>query len=148
LSNGVEITITAKSDRGISAALKVNFEPATGNSFYRIYRDENNLAIFAYELLVECTSDGDHFRATVQPVGDEFAAKFPNADGGKPTPTLSEPRTSALLASGDQFRYRDCQRSRSCRGVKRRGTVPAESARHCLLGALFANCGPTAIWRT
>jgi len=103
LSNGVQITITAKSDRGMPAALRVNLEPATGNSFYRIYRDENNLAIFAYELLVERTADGDHFCATAKPAGDEFAAKFPNADGGKPTPTLAEPRQSALLASGDQF---------------------------------------------
>jgi len=112
----------------------VNFEPATGNSFYRIYRDENNLAIFAYELLMERTSDGDHFRATVKPVGDEFAVKFPNADGGKPTPTLAEPRSSALLASGDQFaieiadvpgvadRLRDVVQFR----LNQRGTVPLE----------------------
>jgi hypothetical protein len=100
LSNGVQLSIACKSDTG---ALKIGLEPASGNSFYRIFRDENNLAVFAYELAVERTPDGDHFRITAKPAGEDFAMKFPNADGGKPTPTLGEPRQSPLLASGDQF---------------------------------------------
>src|SRR5580700_9979940 len=98
LSNGVQLSIACKSDTG---ALKIGLEPASGNSFYRIFRDENNLAVFAYELAVERTPDGDHFRITAKPAGEDFATKFPNADGGKPTPTLGEPRQSPLLASGD-----------------------------------------------
>jgi hypothetical protein len=100
LSNGVQLTITCNSNPG---ALHIDLEPASGNSFYRLFRDQNNLAIFAYELQVERTSDGDHFRMTAKPAGDDFAARFPNADGGKPVPTLPEPRVSALLASGDKF---------------------------------------------
>lgn len=100
LSNGVQLTITCNSN---PSALKIDLEPASGNSFYRIFHDDNNLAIFAYQLQVERTPDGDHFRITAKPAGDDFAAKFPNADGGKPTPTLPEPRVSPLLASGDKF---------------------------------------------
>ncbi|HWY48819.1 MAG TPA: hypothetical protein VNX70_15630 [Bryobacteraceae bacterium] len=100
LSNGVQLTITCNSN---PSALKIDLEPASGNSFYRIFRDENNLAIFAYQLQVERTPDGDHFRITAKPAGDDFAAKFPNADGGKPAPSLPEPRVSPLLASGDKF---------------------------------------------
>ena len=100
LSNGVQLTIACDSN---PSALKIDLEPASGNSFYRVFRDENNLAIFAYELQVERTSDGDHFRVTAKPAGDDFATRFPNADGGKPTPTLPEPRQSPLLASGDKF---------------------------------------------
>jgi hypothetical protein len=72
----------------------------TGDSFYRIYRDPSGLAVFAYELKVERSSDGTQFRASALPAEDDFAAKFPNADGGKPTPTLSEVHRSPLLDSG------------------------------------------------
>src|SRR5579864_9432733 len=100
LSNGVQLTIACT---GGLNRLNVELEPATGNSFYRIFQDDNNLAVFAYELLVERTPDGDHFRVTAKPAGEDFAARFPNADAGKPTPTLAEPRESPLLASGDRF---------------------------------------------
>ena len=100
LSNGVQLTIACDSN---PSALNIDLAPASGNSFYRIFRDENNLAIFAYELQVERTSDGDHFRVTAKPAGEDFAIRFPNADGGKPAPTLPEPRQSPLLASGDKF---------------------------------------------
>jgi hypothetical protein len=100
LSNGVQLDITCNSN---PSGLKIDLEPASGNSFYRIFRDENDLAIFAYELQVERTPDGDHFRVTAKPAGDDFATRFPNADAGKPTPTLPEPRQSPLLASGDKF---------------------------------------------
>jgi hypothetical protein len=100
LSNGVQLAIACSSN---PSGLKIELAPASGNSFYRIFRDENNLVVFVYELLVERTSDGDHFRVTAKPAGDDFATKFPNADGGKPAPTLAEPRESPLLASGDRF---------------------------------------------
>jgi hypothetical protein len=83
--------------------LKVGLEPASGNSFYRIFRDQNKLAVFAYELQVERTADGEHFRVTAKPAGDDFAARYPNADRGKPAPTLSAPRQSPVLASGERF---------------------------------------------
>jgi hypothetical protein len=100
LSNGVQLTIACSSNPD---RLKIALDPASGNSFYRIFRDENNLAVFVYELLVERTPDGDHFRVTAKPAGDDFAVRFPNSDGGKPAPTLGEPRESPLLASGDRF---------------------------------------------
>jgi hypothetical protein len=100
LSNGVQLNIACNSN---PSGLTIDLEPASGNSFYRVFRDENKLAIFAYELQVERTSDGDHFRVTAKPAGDDFAARFPDADAGKPTPTLPEPRQSPLLASGDKF---------------------------------------------
>jgi hypothetical protein len=103
LSNGVHLTITARADEGTPVALKTSLEPASGESFYRIFRDENNLAVFAYELAVERTPDGEQFRVTAKPATDDFAAHFPNADGGKPTPTLSAPLQSPLLASGNSF---------------------------------------------
>ena len=103
LSNGVQLTITTRSDNASPVALKTSLEPATGNSFYRIYRDENNLAVFAYEMEVARTSDGENFRVTAKAATEAFAVKFPNADGGKPTPTLSAPLVSPLLHSGEQF---------------------------------------------
>jgi hypothetical protein len=83
--------------------LKAGLEPASGNSFYRIFRDENKLAVFAYELAVERTPDGQQVRVTAQAATEDFAARFPKADGGKPTPTLSSPLESPLLSSGGKF---------------------------------------------
>ena len=40
---------------------------------------------------------------TAKPAGTDFAARFPNADGGQPAPTVGEPLESPLLASGDRF---------------------------------------------
>jgi hypothetical protein len=103
LSNGVQLTINTRADEGTPVALKASLEPASGNSFYRIFRDENNLAVFAYELLVARTPDGRQFRVTAKPATVDFAARFPNADGGKPTPTLSSSLQSPLLSSLDKF---------------------------------------------
>ena len=103
LSNGVQLTIDARTADGAPVVLKASLEPASGNSFYRIFRDENNLAVFAYELAVTRTPDGQQFRATARPATTDFAVRFPNADGGKPTPTLSSPLDSPLLNSGDKF---------------------------------------------
>jgi hypothetical protein len=103
LSNGTQVTITTRSDNATPVALKTSLEPASGNSFYRIFRDENNLAVFAYEVEVARTADGQNFRITGKPATEAFAARFPNADGGKPTPTLSSPLESSLLGSGERF---------------------------------------------
>jgi hypothetical protein len=43
LSNGVQLTIACGSN---SDRLKIELAPASGNSFCRIFRDENNLAVF------------------------------------------------------------------------------------------------------
>lgn len=102
LSNGIQIRIETRSDNG-AVKLKPSLEPASGDSFYRIFRDENNLAVFAYELEVTRTPDGQSFRVTAKPATQAFAARFPNADGGKPTPTLSAPLESPLLNSGQDF---------------------------------------------
>jgi hypothetical protein len=103
LSNGIQVSITTKSDNGTPAALKTSLEPASGDSFYRIYRDQNDLAVFAYELKVARTADGENFRVTGQPATEAFASRFQNADGGKPTPTLSSTLESPLLSSGEGF---------------------------------------------
>src|SRR5580704_14510090 len=103
LSNGLQLTINTRSQEGTQVTLKASLEPASGNSFYRIFRDENNLAVFAYELMVTRTPDGRQFRVTGRAATQDFAARFPNADGGKPTPTLSSPLESPLLSSGERF---------------------------------------------
>ena len=79
---------------------KPEMAPASGNSFYRIFRDQSSLFVYAYELAVDRPAEGHEFRLTIKPAGDAFAAQFPNADGGKPTPTLSEPRQLPPLTSG------------------------------------------------
>jgi hypothetical protein len=103
LSNGVQLSIVTRAGEGTPVVLKASLEPATGESFYRIFRDQNNLAVFAYELVVARTPDGQQFRVTAKAATQDFAARFPNADGGKPTPTLSSPLESPLLSSGNKF---------------------------------------------
>jgi hypothetical protein len=100
LSNGVQLRIGI---RGTGSSLKTDMEPASGNSFYRIFRDENNLDVFAYEILVDRSADGERFHIIAKPAGSEYAAKFPNSDGGKPVPTLSETHDSEFLTSGQRF---------------------------------------------
>ena len=103
LSNGIQLTVAARSSDGTPVKLMTSLEPASGDSFYRIFRDENNLAVFAYALEVERTADGQNFRVTAKAATEDFAARFPNADGGKPTPTLSSQLVSPLLNSGEGF---------------------------------------------
>jgi len=103
LSNGVQLSIAARDAQGQPVALQASLEPATGDSFYRIFRDENNLAVYAYRLQVARTTDGRQFRVTALPATNDFAARFPDADGGKPTPTFSAPLVSPLLDSGGSF---------------------------------------------
>lgn len=103
LSNGVQLNIDTRAAEGTPVTLKASLEPASGDSFYRIFRDQDNLAVYAYELVVTRTPDGQQFRVTAKAATEAFAAKFPNADGGKPTPTLSSPLESPLLSSGNKF---------------------------------------------
>jgi len=99
LSNGVRVRISANGTNGLSTELAA----ASGNSFYRVFRDGNHLAVFAYEIAVSRTPDGSQFRISARPYGGAFTARFAGADAGKPVPTLSAPQESPLLASGDRF---------------------------------------------
>jgi len=103
LSNGIRFRITQHRKGSTPDQLKVEMKPASGSSFYRIFRDQNGLAVYAYEVVFERLPDGEHFQIVVKPAGNEFAAKFPNADGGKPTPTLAMPLESPPLGPGGQF---------------------------------------------
>jgi hypothetical protein len=103
LSNGVQVSLATATDNGTPVKLNADLEPASGDSFYRIFRDENNLTVFAYELEVTRTSDGNDFRMIAKPATEAFAARFPNSDGGKPTPTLSAALESPVLHPGERF---------------------------------------------
>jgi hypothetical protein len=102
LSNGVQVSVSTLSDNG-TPKLTISLEPASGDSFYRIFRDDNNLAAFVYELQVARTPDGESFRVTAKPATEDFASRFPDADGGKPAPTLATVLQSPLLSSGEAF---------------------------------------------
>jgi len=73
---------------------------ATGNSFYRIFRDQNQLAVYAYQLFFDLSGNGSAVRVTAKQYDEGFMAQFPYADAGKPTPTLSEERSLGPLSSG------------------------------------------------
>jgi hypothetical protein len=103
LSNGIQLKVTVDTGSTAEDSLKIEMKPATGNSIYRMFRDDSGLAVWAYELVVDRLRDGDHFQITAKPAGRAFAAKFPNADGGKPTPTLSIPIKSPPLGAGGTF---------------------------------------------
>ncbi|HLJ17723.1 MAG TPA: hypothetical protein VKV15_24715 [Bryobacteraceae bacterium] len=98
LSNGVHLRITASFGQ---AALTTEMYPASGDSFYRIFRDASGLAVFAYELAVERASN-DTFQLTARPAEMAFAKRFPDIDGGKPTPTLDATQKLPLLHSGER----------------------------------------------
>lgn len=100
LSNGVHLRIDTSFGEQTTQQIRAALEPAGGNSFYRIFRDQNGLAVYAYVLVVDRLSS-DEFRLSLRPAGEEFAAKFPQADGGKPTPTLPIARVLGLVHSGD-----------------------------------------------
>ena len=99
LSNGVNVVI-ARADSRPNPKITTEFAPATGRSFYRIFRDENRLAIFAYEFAVARSADGRQLLLTVKPAGTEFGERYPSIDGGKPTPTLPAAREFPPLDSG------------------------------------------------
>lgn len=101
INNGVQLEITAHLGQPTGEeTLKVEMARASGNSFYRLFRDQNQLIVFAYELSVNLTQNGDALRATAKPVETQFASRFPNADAGKPVPSLSSDHEMGPLASG------------------------------------------------
>ena len=103
LSNGVQLRIETVFGRPTGQqVITAEMAPATGNSFYRVFRDQNGLAVYAYELLVERLEGANDFRLTVKPAGAGLERSFPRADGGKPTPTPSEDRQLTTLHSGDR----------------------------------------------
>lgn len=101
LNNGVQLEITAHLGQPTGEeTLTVEMARASGNSFYRMFRDQNHLMVFAYELAVDLTPGGDSLRATAKPVETQFASRFPNADAGKPVPSLSSDHVLGPLGSG------------------------------------------------
>jgi hypothetical protein len=101
LNNGVRLSINAILGAPTeSAQLEITMFRASGDSFYRVFRDQNNQAIFAYELEVSRGSGEDEFSLTAKPAEDAFAGRFPAADGGKPVPTLSTAQEFLLPAGG------------------------------------------------
>jgi hypothetical protein len=68
---------------------------ASGDSFYRIFRDQNDLAVFAYELRFD-RSGSSKFVVTAHRAMDEFASRFPSANGGKPVPSFSTDQSFTL----------------------------------------------------
>jgi hypothetical protein len=101
LSSGLRVKITSTiNELPEGQSLSPEMTAASGNSIYRIFRDENKLAVFAYELALQRSPDGTEVLLEVRPAGNDFASKFPQADGGKPTPTLTAPRTYPPLTSG------------------------------------------------
>ena len=101
LSNGVGIDVSANLGQPTGQqTLTVEMARASGNSFYRIFWDQNHLAVYGYELQVELTTGGNALTAVAKPAGDQFAARYPNADAGKPVPTLSADQILGPLGSG------------------------------------------------
>jgi hypothetical protein len=101
ISNGVELEVTA--DLGHPTGeeqLTVEMARASGNSFYRIFWDQNKLAVFAYELRVDLASNGESINLTALPCETEFASRYPQADAGKPVPSLSAERALSAIGSG------------------------------------------------
>jgi len=103
LSNGLQLRIEAQFGQPTGQqTLRIEMARASGDSFYRIFRDQNGLAVFAYELGIGLSNSGDAVELTAKPTLTDFAARFPNADGGKPVPTLSDTRSLPPLDSGGQ----------------------------------------------
>jgi len=104
LSNGTRLSIAASFPdlQQNVKPFKPELAPASGNSFYRIFRDENQLAIFAYEIAVDRMPDNTRFNVLLKPAGEEFARKFPNADAGKPVPTIPADRTLPPVRAGER----------------------------------------------
>ncbi len=101
LSNGVQLEVVSNLGTPTGQqTITVEMVRASGKSFYRIFRDQSRLAVFAYELVVDLVSNGERLSVVAKPVETEFAARFPAADGGKPVPTLSSDQQAGMLASG------------------------------------------------
>lgn len=97
LSNGVQIQITTSFGKPTGMqTCTVEMIRASGDSFYRIFRDQNHLAVFAYELELRLAGAGDRVIVNAKPAANEFYAKYPQADNGKPAPTFSEDHPSTI----------------------------------------------------
>ena len=84
--------------------MTVEMARASGDSFYRIFRDQNNLAVYAYELQVALTPGGSSLRVEAKPAKTEFASRYPDVNIGKPVPTLPSTQTLGPLGSGQSAR--------------------------------------------
>jgi hypothetical protein len=101
LSNGVQLDVVSNLGTPTGQqTISVEMVRASGKSFYRVFRDQNQLAVFAYELVVDLVSNGERLSVVARPAETQFAARFPGADGGKPVPTLSSDQQAGTLASG------------------------------------------------
>ncbi|HUA86521.1 MAG TPA: hypothetical protein VMB85_21835, partial [Bryobacteraceae bacterium] len=101
LDNGVQLKIAAAFGNPTGQeTLTVQMARATGNSVYRIFRDQNQLAVYAYQLSFDLALNGTAVSVTASPYDEQFVTQFPLADGGKPTPTLSEDRPLGAIGSG------------------------------------------------
>jgi hypothetical protein len=103
LSNGVTLRIeTNLGQPSGGEQIQSEMVPASGNSFYRIFRDQTGLAVYAYELVVDRQAGSSELQLTARPAAEAFATRFPASDGGKPTPTLSDVHSFPPLRSGGQ----------------------------------------------
>src|ERR1700733_9990297 len=89
LSNGVTLRIeTNLGQPSGGEQIQSEMIPASGNSFYRVFRDQTGLAVYAYELVVDRQAGTAELQLAARPATETFAARVPGSDGGKPTPTL------------------------------------------------------------
>lgn len=102
LSSGIQLEVKAHFGQpNGEETLTVEMARASGDSFYRIFYDQNKLAVFAYELAVErAASDPNALHLTAKPAETVFASLYPNADAGKPVPSLSSDHEFGPLTSG------------------------------------------------
>ena len=101
LDNGVQIRIEANFGNPTGQqTLGVQMVRATGNSFYRIFRDQTRLAVYAYQLFFDLSGNGAAVTATARAYDGQFIEQFPLADGGKPTPSLALEMPLGSIESG------------------------------------------------
>jgi hypothetical protein len=96
LSNGVQVIITTSLGHPTgTTTISPSMVRASGDSFYRIFRDQNQLAVFAYELSFDRSGTGK-FVVGARRAMTEFASRFPDANGGKPVPSFSSDQSFTL----------------------------------------------------
>lgn len=101
LDNGVQLKIEADFGHPTGQqTLTVQMARASGDSFYRIFRDQTGLAVYAYRVVFQLAANGSAVTASAQPYDEQFMDQFPNADGGKPTPTLAMEQAIGPIGSG------------------------------------------------
>ncbi len=106
LNNGVHLRIeTSLGQPNGTATATASMVPASGDSFFRVFRDQNNLAVYAYELVLDRPDGGDEFHLMVRPVAHRFSLAEPNADGGKPVPTVPDTRELGVLHPGQPITF-------------------------------------------